>query len=365
MNKILKVVLKIVIILISLWGIIFAIDFMRCASFKMPIFVVPGETADDGGSGTYYGLGYRVEVKKNVSSDYGGVLEKIEMYMFDKFVTGAIAHIDILVNRLKPINIELLPQKYNVLQAINDNCIVRTNSAQVFNKDELDEFIENVNNNQPDFIRCIAFTTEGDMIITDVDFEGNNTFSVCKDLTRDEYSSKEDRTYKYGKFSKLVVDETDDGTSILLQEPIEGSMESVYVCGYRKNETIINDYQNNYLLKVTESGNKENKKITTGELANKYDYDIYYYGLENVTIQVDNEDIDLKEALLNDKVTMEQIIEQAEKDSENEIIWNDMRKDGGTRIYYYNTYTIIKSYSLDGNRDVYIESPETIPSQIR
>ena len=80
MNKSLKAVLKIVIILISLWVIIFAIDFMRCASFKMPIFVVPGETADDGGSGTYYGLGYKVEVKKNISPDYGGVLEKIEMY---------------------------------------------------------------------------------------------------------------------------------------------------------------------------------------------------------------------------------------------------------------------------------------------
>lgn len=365
MNKSLKVVLKIVIILISLWIIIFAIDFMRCASFKMPIFVVPGETADDGGSGTYYGLGYKVEVKKHISADYGGQLEKIEMYMFNKFITGAIAQINILVDSLEPINIEDLPEKYNVLQAINDNCIVRTNSAQIFNKDELDQFIENVNNNQPDFIRCISFTIEGDMIITDVDFEGDNIFSVCKDLTRDKYSSKDDRTYKYGKFSKLVVDETDDGTSILLQQPIEGSMESVYVCGYRKNEVIINDYYNDYLLKVTESGNKEKQKITTGELADKYDYDIYYYGLENATIQLDNEDMDLKEALLNDKVTMEQIIGQAEKDSENEIIWSDMYKDGGTKVYYYSTYTIIKSYSLDGNRDVYIGEPKMSLSQVR
>ena len=340
MNKSLKVVLKIVIILISLWVIIFTIDFIRCSHFKMPIFVVEGDTADDGGSGTYYGLGYRVEVKKHISPDYGGQLEKIEMYMFDKFITGAISQINILVYSN---DIEDLPENYNILQAINDKCVVRTNNAQVFNKDELDKFLENVNNNTADFIRCISFTIEGDMIITDVDFEGNNIFSVCKDLTRDKYSSKDDRTYKYGKFSKLVVDETDDGTSILLQQPIEGSMESVYVCGYRKNEVIINDYKNNYLLKVTTSDNKEKTKITTGELADKHGYDIYYYGLEMITIRVDNEDIDLKEALLNNKVTMEQIIEQAEKDSENEIIWSVMYKDGGTKVFYYNTYKTQKS----------------------
>jgi len=362
MNKSLKIVVSIIIILISLWVIIFFIDFMRCASFKMPIFVVAGETADDGGSGTYYGLGYKVEVKKHISADYGGQLEKIEMYMFDKFITGAIAQINILVYSN---DIEDLPENYNILQAINDRCVVRTNNAQVFNKDELDKFLENVNNNTPDFIRCIAFTTEGDMIITDVEFEGNNIFSVCKDLTRDKYSSKDDRTYKYGKFSKLVVDETDDGTNIFLEQSIEGSMESVYVCGYRKNEVIINDYENNYLLKVTTSDNKEKTKITTGELADKYEYDIYYYGLEMITIRVDNEDIDLKEALLNNKVTMEQIIEQAEKDAENEIIYSDMYKDGGSRIYYYKTYTIIKSYSLDGNRDVYIGTPEMMLSQVR
>ena len=94
MNKKLKVLLIIVLSLILLWVVIFAIDYFRCSNLKMPIFVIPGETADDGGSGTYYGLGYSVEVEKNVSAEYGIQIESVEMYIFDKFVGGAIACFD-------------------------------------------------------------------------------------------------------------------------------------------------------------------------------------------------------------------------------------------------------------------------------
>ena len=94
MNKKLKVLLIIVLSLILLWGVVFAIDYFRCSNLKMPIFVIPGETADDGGSGTYYGLGYSVDVEKNISAEYGVQIESVEMYIFDKFVGGAIACFD-------------------------------------------------------------------------------------------------------------------------------------------------------------------------------------------------------------------------------------------------------------------------------
>ena len=95
MNKKFKILIIILLGLLILWGIIFGIDYFRVANFKMPIFVKAGETVDDGGSGTYYGLGYRVEVEKNISAEYGVLLEKIEMYMFDKVVMAAIANIDV------------------------------------------------------------------------------------------------------------------------------------------------------------------------------------------------------------------------------------------------------------------------------
>ena len=94
MNKKLKVLLIIVLSLILLWGVVFAIDYFRCSNLKMPIFVIPGETADDGGSGTYYGLGYSVDVEKNISAEYGVQIESVEMFIFDKFVGGAIACFD-------------------------------------------------------------------------------------------------------------------------------------------------------------------------------------------------------------------------------------------------------------------------------
>ena len=86
-----KKLITIIIILIALWGIIFFIDYSRCSNFKEPIFVVSGVTADDGGSGIYYGLGYKVKIEKTISAEYGMSLVRVEMYMFNKFITGAIA----------------------------------------------------------------------------------------------------------------------------------------------------------------------------------------------------------------------------------------------------------------------------------
>lgn len=98
MNKILKTVISVLGIILVLWGLIFTVDFIRCSRFMMPVFVVAGETADDGGSGIYYGLGYQVKIEKNISAEYGPELLKVEMYMFDKFITGAIANIHITVD---------------------------------------------------------------------------------------------------------------------------------------------------------------------------------------------------------------------------------------------------------------------------
>lgn len=453
MNKKLKIIIGILISILILWGIIFFIDYSRVSHFEEPIFVIRGEILRDGGSYKGYGIGYRVEVKKTTSVEYGIQLEKVEMYMFDRFITGAIADLNnnevdiqneemngsssesysfraIVVSStakaivVKPIEekdikilsdkvsigldekndmlyfkgaellitytggvmesyptqikvtkiqtetdyktkIEELPEDYSFINAIRDNCVVNVHNQTIYNKDELDRFIDNVNNNTPDFIRCISFTTEGGMLITDVNFEGNESYRVCCDWTRDEYSSVEDRTYHYAKFKKIDIEESEEGTSIYLQEAVEGTLNEVIVTGYRKNTKAINNYEFNYLLDIVESENKEKQKITVDELDKKYDYDIYYYGIEKAIVDINNEKIDLIEALKTDKVTMEQIIEQAEKDSQNDVISSDMYKEGGTMIYFYDTYTIIKSHSLDGNRDVYIGVPEMRLNDVR
>ena len=82
---------------------------------------------------------------------------------------------------------------------------------------------------------------------------------------------------------------------------------------------------------------------------NKYNYTIYAYD-GSVNIRIDGEEYSLKEALLEDRITMEEIIAKANKDFPDAEIY----KDGGSMEYHYDNYTIIKMHKLDGNRDVYI-----------
>lgn len=86
---------------------------------------------------------------------------------------------------------------------------------------------------------------------------------------------------------------------------------------------------------------------------NKYDYTIYAYD-GSVNIRIDGKEYSLKEALSENKITMEEIISKANKDEKDGKIKADMYKDGGSMEYHYENYTIIKCHTVDGNRDVYI-----------
>lgn len=99
--------------------------------------------------------------------------------------------------------------------------------------------------------------------------------------------------------------------------------------------------------------------IEVGE-TDRYSYSIYSYG-GDVIIKIDNKEYDFRDALLNNKITMEEIIDKANKDAfQDKTIKVDSLNDGGTNMYYYNNYAIIKYNRLDGNRDVYIGIPTMI-----
>ncbi len=52
-------------IVASLWIAIGVVDFARVFNFEQPFFCIPYNTMDDGGSGTYIGLGYSFEIEGN------------------------------------------------------------------------------------------------------------------------------------------------------------------------------------------------------------------------------------------------------------------------------------------------------------
>lgn len=98
-------------------------------------------------------------------------------------------------------------------------------------------------------------------------------------------------------------------------------------------------------------------KILDKSETDKYDYNIYTYeGSANILIN--KEEISLRDALLNNKITMNEIIEKANQDLKDKKITGDMYRDGGSMIYQYKNYTMIKYHTIDGNRDVYIGTPE-------
>ena len=89
------------------------------------------------------------------------------------------------------------------------------------------------------------------------------------------------------------------------------------------------------------------------------DYNVYSFegnvaiNLNSHSSELTENSISLREALLENKITIEEIIEKANKDLNENIITGDMYKDGGSMEYHYENYTIIKCCTIDGNRDVY------------
>ena len=63
MNK--KKIIIAIACAVVLWIAVGIVDYGRVHSFEKPIFCVGTELADDGGSGTYVGLGYSFDIEGN------------------------------------------------------------------------------------------------------------------------------------------------------------------------------------------------------------------------------------------------------------------------------------------------------------
>lgn len=150
------------------------------------------------------------------------------------------------------------------------------------------------------------------------------------------------RDYLYGVGRKVVIYYT-------------GYIMETYPAKINSNAISADGYED-FEITVKKSNNTQKKKILNNKDldADKQDFNLYYYGLEEVTVKVNNKTMPLEEALRSGKVTLQGIVAKANKDYESKSIRGDMYLDGGSMEYYYDNYTIIKCHSLNGNRDVYI-----------
>ena len=119
-------------------------------------------------------------------------------------------------------------------------------------------------------------------------------------------------------------------------------------------------------MKVVPSNDNVSKKIYDKAQPHDSDstshwhrqYNLYYHGLEDVIITVDGEQHSLAHALKRGKITMSAILAKANRDVSDGIISDLRYKDGGSAVFKYPDYTIVKYHTLDGNDDMYIGTPD-------
>ena len=101
---------------------------------------------------------------------------------------------------------------------------------------------------------------------------------------------------------------------------------------------------------------KQKETIISKNEAKGIDYNVYAFeghiaiNLNSDSSELTEDSISLRDALLQNKITMDEIIAKANKDFPDTISYDD----GGSMEYHYDNYTIIKVHNLNGNRDVYI-----------
>lgn len=91
MKRSAKIALSVMSAAILIWTAAFVVDYSCALNLRKPVFVVAGETADDGGSGAYYGLGYTVNLDVYLDADYGLTVQSVEMRMFGRVIAASIS----------------------------------------------------------------------------------------------------------------------------------------------------------------------------------------------------------------------------------------------------------------------------------
>lgn len=141
-----------------------------------------------------------------------------------------------------------------------------------------------------------------------------------------------------------------------------GYIKETYLAQIDSNDILLNGYEE-FKLEVKTSKNKDKVKVINSKELDKndIDYNLYYYGLDEVNITIDNKTMPLKDALRSGKMTIDGLVIRANKDFPNAEVY----KDGGSIEYHYDNYTIIKMHKIDGNRDVYIGTKDMTINNVK
>ena len=362
MKKVLKIILIIIAILIVLAIAFFLVDASRAKNGEKPIFCMLKDEVNDGGTKIYLGLGYKV-IHFHTLNGFNKVKIGTWLMDYDDFKE----EIEENINQQPESNLKYKPLEdvtldYDLADMIDDKCYIVMNSNTVYHIEELDNFIKNVENNIADEIRIVEYTKEDQPILTNLEYR-NSKFILKVDNRRDGYAAERNKKitikeYDATKYELVKENKPNAITDLKTYYPLKlkkiKGIKSVKICNYA---VVKETTKYNFQLEFNKDLEKEEitKILAKGE-NNKYNYNIYSYK-GTVNIIINGEKMSLRDALINNKITIDKILEKADKETKESTIFGDYYADGGSRVYLYNDYSILKLNKLDGNKDLYIGVP--------
>lgn len=256
---------------------------------------------------------------------------------------------------------------------VESNAITISNN-KVYNLEKLDEFIENVNNVLYDneiSLKVNIYTVEGDLITKELTYvpvkdnydknDKDRKLIVKTDYSADRYSSQEIVSEEYlmqpYKLERKFIKDRNIIQIILKKsDMLSNVQDEVELFEYELQNTAYTEY--NHIIY------EQRKDMGVDKINSEEKFNIYVVG-GNVTITKNNEEAkDFSEALKTQYISIAEILEQAEIDSEYGVCRRGFYSDGGTVEYSYQDYTLIKANTLDGNKDFIIAPQNMIWSEI-
>lgn len=339
MKRSVKIIVGIVTVILVSYLVIFVVDYMRCSNLKMPIFVCQRENTN-----TYYGLGYTVELEK-----YDDSISKVEMYMFNRFITGAIADTE------------------QIQEELIEDDEVNIKNGSIKNRNLIDEFI-NLNNEHIKEERTLKIICDDEIILLrcipgEYDRLNNNLQNAVVESQTISTAEEYQNYYGYYELEKAGVIEEFDRARWQIKRKIENNKVILYFSTYMElTECPIicqyniegSGYEQSFELNYVQEKHMGIEEIAKIDEFDNKDFGVYTFG-GDATITIENDMVyDLKDALRQNIITTNDILEYVKLDQKYGICEVQVYYDGGSIEYIYPDYTVLKYNTLDGNKDLII-----------
>ncbi len=339
MKKSVKIVIGIIAAILVSYIVIFVVDYMRCSNLKMPIFAWQMED-----SNTYYGLGYKVEIEKNEDS-----ISKVEMYMFNRFITGAISNSE------------------QIQEELIEDDEVNIKNGIIKNENLIDEFI-NLNNEHMGEERTLKIISDNEIILLkyipgEYDKMYNNSQNTTVESrvvnTAEEYQNyygyyeleKDGKTEKFDKARWQIKRKIDNDKVQLYFNTYMEIIEVPIICEYNLEGSV---YKQKFELNYVQEKHMGIEEIAQINEFDNTDFGIYTFGGDAlITIEKDMV-YNLKDALKQNIITTNDILEYIKLDEKYGVCEAHLYSDGGSIEYIYPEFTVLKYNTLNGNKDLII-----------